>query len=392
MKLIKNGCVYTMEKDIFEHGYIIIDGNKIFETGDMKQLNFQDEDFEEVYDAAGCFVMPGIVDGHSHIGMWEDGLGFEGADGNEETDPVTPHLRAIDAINPMDKNFEEGLNAGITTSVTGPGSANVIGGQFVALKMYGNCIDDMIIKQPAAVKAALGENPKTVYHGKNQAPTTRMSTAAILREALCKTKEYIVCWEEYNNDKEENEKPEIDFKFEALIPVIKKEIPLKVHVHRADDMFTAIRIAKEFDIDITIEHATEAHLVAERISKEGYPLLIGPNLCDRSKPELKNLDAKAAGILEKAGIKPAIITDHPVIPCQYITMCAALAVKEGMSRLAALEAITINPANYCGIGDRVGSLKVGKDADIAVFSGHPFDYMSQICYVFINGECVVNKR
>ncbi len=389
MILIKNGCVYTMKDEIYEKGYVITDGEKIKEVGNMKSLKIPESDFEKIYDVAGCFVMPGIVDGHSHIGMWEDSLGFEGADGNEDTDPVTPQLRAIDAVNPMEKSFYEGLRAGVTTSVTGPGSANVIGGQFVALKMYGNCVDDMIIKHPVAVKGAMGENPKSVYNEKNQAPVTRMGAAALMREALIKASEYNRSLEEYEEDTEENDKPDFDMKSNALLPVLRKQLPMKIHAHRLDDIFTAIRIAKEFDINITLEHATEAHLAAEKIAKEGYPVLIGPNLLDRSKPELKNMDVSAAGILEKAGVKPAIISDHPEIPCKYLTMSAAMAVKGGMSRLEALRAITIYPAEYCGIADRVGSLEAGKDADIAIFSAHPFDYMAETKYVFVNGNCVV---
>ncbi len=391
MILIKNGCVYTMKEDIYEKGYIIICGGKIKEVGSMKTLTMPETDFEKVYDVSGRFVMPGIVDGHSHIGMWEDSLGFEGSDGNEDTDPITPQLRAIDAVNPMDRSFYEGLCAGVTTSVTGPGSANIIGGQFTAVKMYGSCIDDMIIKQTVAMKGAMGENPKTVYNEKNQAPVTRMATAAMMREALIKASEYKKAVEEYEEDSEENDKPDFDMKSEALLPVLKKELPMKIHAHRLDDIFTAIRIAKEFDINITIEHATEAHLAAERIAAEGYPLLIGPNLLDRSKPELKNMDVSAAGILERAGIKPAIISDHPEIPCKYLTMSAAMAVRGGMSRLEALRAITIYPAEYCGIADRVGSLETGKDADIVVFSAHPFDYMAQVEYVFIDGKCVIGE-
>ncbi len=391
MILIKNGCVYTMTGEIYEKGYIITDGEKIKEVGNMKFLKAADSEFEKVYDVSGKFVMPGIVDGHSHIGMWEDSLGFEGSDGNEDTDPITPQLRAIDAINPLDKSFEEGLRAGVTTSVTGPGSANVLGGSFAAVKMYGICVDDMVIKENVAVKGALGENPKTVYNEKNQAPVTRMGAAAMMREALIKATEYKRMLEEYEEDSEENDKPDFDMKSEALLSVLKKEVPMKIHAHRLDDIFTAIRIAKEFNINITLEHATEAHLAAERIAKEGYPVLIGPNMLDRSKPELRNMEPEAAGILELAGLKPAIISDHPEIPCKYLTMSAALAVKGGMSRLEALRAITIYPAMYCGIGDRVGSLEAGKDADIAVFSGHPFDYMTRAELVFVNGRCVVGE-
>lgn len=391
MILIKNGCVYTMAGKIYERGYVLADAGKIVETGDMRKLD-ESLVYGTVYDAGGGFIMPGIVDGHCHIGMWEDSICAEGDDGNEDSEPVTPQLRAIDAVNPRDKTFKEALEAGVTTVVTGPGSANVIGGQFAALKTFGSCVDDMIIKAPAAVKAALGENPKTVHGGKDRQPQTRMATAALLRETLKKAEIYLEDMLRHSSDPENYDKPDYDFKLEALIPVLKKEIPLKVHAHRADDMFTAVRIAKEFDINITIEHATEAHLVADKLAELKIPLIIGPNLGDRSKPELSNLCTEAAGILEKAGLEPAIMTDHPELPCKYITLSAAMAVRDGMSKLAALRAITILPAKYCGIDDRVGSLEPGKDADIAVFNMHPFDYMAKTKYVFSDGKCVFNSN
>lgn len=388
MILLKNGCVYTMAGQNYANGYVVIDGTKIADVGDMTQLAQAEETFEQVYDCTGMVVMPGMVDGHNHIGMWEDGLGFEGDDGNEDTDPVMPHLRALDAVNPLDRAFAEGVRAGVTTSVTGPGSANVLGGQFVALKMTGKCVDDMVVRAPAAMKAAFGENPKTTYHDKNQAPTTRMATAALLREALMKAKEYRRVWDEYRNNPEETDKPEYDIKSDSLLPVLNRSIPLKVHAHRSDDMFTAMRIAKEFDIQITLEHATEAHLMTEYLD-ETVPLLVGPLLTDRSKPELRNLTSGIAGILEQAGLKPAIITDHPEIPVQYLPVSAAIAVREGMPYMAALEAITIRPARYAGIADRVGSLEKGKDADIAVFDGDPLSYTAKAVMVWVNGEKAV---
>ncbi|MBQ9097596.1 MAG: amidohydrolase [Clostridia bacterium] len=366
-----------MEGIIYENGYIIIENGKIKQVGDM--ADFAGGEFDEVYDAEGCYVMPGIVDGHSHIGMEEDSIGFAGDDINEDTDPILPHLRAIDAINPNDKCFREGIEAGVTTSVTGPGSANPIGGQFAAIKMQGKCVDDMIIKAPVAIKAAFGENTKQTYKEKGNMPVTRMGAAALIREALFKAKRYM--------EKSDG----FDMKSESLIPVLKKEIPLKVHAHRLDDMATALRIAKEFDINITFDHATEGHLNTEFIKNAGCPVFIGPIITDRNKPELVNKDDAAAGILEKSGIRTALITDHPEIPCQYIALQAAVAVKNGMSVQSALEAITIVPADACGIGERVGSLKAGKDADIAVFTSVPTDTMSKTVYVFIDGKCVLSR-
>lgn len=383
MLIIKNGILHTMETEPIEHGCVIIQNGKILATGSMDILGNNLD--AEIIDAEGGYILPGLIDAHSHIGMWEDGMGIEGADGNEATDPITPHLRAIDAINPFDRNFDEAIEAGITTAVTGPGSANVIGGQFAAIKLYGKKVDDMIIKAPVAIKVALGENPKSVYSGKNQAPTTRMATAALLREYLLKAGEYRQAMEEYIKSKKDKDKPDYNIKLEALLPVLNKQIPLKIHVHRADDIYTAIRIAKEFDINITLDHCTEAHLIANELAKEPYPILIGPTLCERSKIELKNLTFKAGGILEQAGIRPAIITDHPVIPIQYLTVCAALAVKGGMSEQAALQGITINAARATGIADRVGSISAGKDADIAIFDSHPLNLMSNTRYVFVDG-------
>lgn len=385
MILLKNGCVYTMAGQTYDNGYVAIENGKIAAVGAMDTLQMAESSFEEVHDCKGCIIMPGMVDGHSHIGMWEDGLGFEGDDGNEDTDPIMPHLRALDAVNPLDRAFSEGLRAGVTTSVTGPGSANVLGGQFVALKMAGKCVDDMVVKAPVAVKAAFGENPKSTYHDKNQTPTTRMATAALLRETFMKAKEYQRLLAEYRKNPEEEDKPEYDMKSESLLAVLDKKIPLKVHAHRSDDMFTALRIAKEFDIPITLEHATEAHLMTEYLDGS-VPVLVGPLLCDRSKPELRNLTPEIAGILEAAGLAPAIITDHPETPVQYLPMSAAIAVREGMPYMAALEAVTIRPARYTGIADRVGSLEVGKDADIAVFDGDPLAYSSRAVMVWLNGK------
>ena len=332
--------------------------------------------------------MPGFVDAHCHVGMWEDSVGFEGDDGNETSDPVMPHLRAIDAIYHADRAFVEARENGVTTVVTGPGSANVIGGQFAALKTYGRRVEDMMIKEPVAMKVAFGENPKTAYHDKRQAPMTRMATAALLRENLIKAAEYKELKEEYEADKENCDKPDYDMKMEALLKVLKGEIPLKAHAHRADDILTAIRIAKEFGLAITIEHCTEGYLITDILREENVSVITGPFLTDRSKIELRNQSAKAPGILSKAGIKTAIMTDHPCTPVQYLSLCAAVAVKEGMDETEALRAITINAAEIAGIDDRVGSLEVGKDADIIIIDGHPLELRSRVLYTIINGQVV----
>ncbi|MCX7694671.1 MAG: amidohydrolase [Caloramator sp.] len=385
MILIKNGTVLTMAGKVIEKGCVLVEGSKIKYVGEEKEFSGD----IEVIDAKGGYIMPGMIDAHCHLGMWEDGVGFEGADGNEATDPITPHLRAIDGINPMDKTFKEAYENGITCVCSGPGSANVISGSFAVIKTYGKRIDNMIIKSPAAIKVAFGENPKSTYHEKHEMPTTRMGIAALLRDTLFKAKEYL---NKKENAEEEEDKPDFDMKYESLIPVLKREIPLKVHAHRADDMFTAIRIAKEFNIDLTLDHCTEGHLIADELKEEGYPLIVGPSLSERSKVELRELTFETAGILSRKGIDIAIMTDHGVIPIQYLPLCAALAVKHGMDEMEALKAITINPAKILKIDDRVGSLEVGKDADIVVLDRFPLDVMAKTQCVLIDGKIVYSRE
>lgn len=387
MILIKGGKVFTMEGEILDGGFVLIEKGKISKVGQGEPPG-RYLDTVQLIDAEGMYVMPGFVDAHCHIGLFEDGIGFEGEDGNEATDPITPHLRAIDAINPMDRAFEEAVRGGVTTAVTGPGSANVLGGEFVAVKTVGGSVEDMVIKNPVAIKCAFGENPKRVYYEKKTAPMTRMATAALLREALMKAKRYM---ERKERAKEEDKQPELDVKMESLVRVLRKELPLKAHAHRADDIMTALRIAREFDIDITIEHCTEGHRITETLVREGRGLVVGPGLTSRSKYELRDLTFKTPGILSAAGLDIAIMTDHPVIPIQYLPVCAALAVKEGMDEYKALEAITINAARISGIADRVGSLLPGKDADIAIFDGHPFNYTTKARYVIVNGNLVYSN-
>ena len=369
-------------------GYILISQGKIKEIGSMTKSPGD----RDVIDAEGKIVMPGLVDSHTHIGIMEDSLGFEGDDANELTDPVTPHLRAIDGINHADRAFEEARQWGVTTVVSGPGSGNVICGQFAALKTFGRSVDEMVIKQPCAMKVAFGENPKTVYHEKSHTPSTRMATAAILREQLFKAKEYMEAWEDYHKDSEENDKPEYDIRMEALIPVLNRELVVKIHAHRADDILTAIRIAKEFNLRYTIDHCTEGYMIADILKEQKVRVILGPLLTERSKIELKNQNIEAPGILAKYGVPVAIMTDHPCVPEQHLLLCAGVAVREGMSEEDALRAITINAAQAAGIEDRVGSLEVGKDADLVVFSGHPFDYRTKVELTMINGKVVYQRN
>lgn len=387
MTIIKNAHILTMsDTGEIKNGYIIITNEKIDDVGEMTSIPDLSE--AEVIDADGAFVTPGMVDAHSHIGMWEDGLNFEGSDGNEETDPITPHLRAIDAVNPMDKAFAEAAAAGITTVITGPGSANPIGGQLLAMKTVGSCVDKMKILEPLAIKAAFGENPKSVYNEKSQTPTTRMAVAAQIREALFKASEYMEQISKAETDDDE-EMPDFDMKLEALLPVMKGELPLHVHAHRADDIFTAIRIAEEFDLKLVLVHATEGHLICDELKEKNIPVLAGPILTDRSKPELKNMSEITPAALTSAGIKTAIITDHPETPQKHLAICAGMAVRYGMSASDAMHAITSVPAEICGIGDRVGKIAVGYDADIIVWNGAPLDITSTPRLVLCDGNKVV---
>lgn len=391
MLLIKNAKIITMAEKNYENGFVLVEDQKITCIGSMENMP-EIKAPDTIIDAEGMILLPGLVDSHCHIGMAEDSVGFEGDDVNEMTDPVTPQLRAIDGVYHEDKSFAEAYQNGITTVITGPGSANVIGGQFAALKTYGRIVDDMIIKAPCAMKIAFGENPKTVYNEKHQPPTTRMATAALLREQLYKAKEYLEALNEYESDKEENDKPEFDMKLEALIPVIKRELVVKAHAHRADDIFTAIRIAKEFNLDITLDHCTEGWMIPDKIKESGYDVILGPILTDRSKIELKNQSTKAPGVLSNAGVDVAIMSDHPCVPIQHLMLCAALAVRDGMSEKNALKAITINAAKSVRLESRIGSLEIGKDADMVLYSGHPFDYLSKVKMTFIDGRIVYENK
>ena len=392
MLLIHNGKIKTMTDIDYENGYILVDNDKIIAVGqDVSEVeNLLRADIIKI-DAKGGYVLPGLIDAHSHIGMWEDSVGFEGDDGNESTDPVMPQLRAIDAVYHADRSFVEAYESGVTTVVTGPGSANVIGGQFAALKTYGRCVDEMILKQPIAMKVAFGENPKTVYNEKHQAPMTRMATAAILRESLFEAREYKQRLDSFKKNPDEYDKPDFDFKNEALIQVLNKEIPLKAHVHRADDIMTAIRIAKEFDVDITLDHCTEGYLIKDILAQSGLSAIVGPMLTDRSKIELRNQNLKTPAILSKQGMKVAIMTDHPCVPVQHLCLCAAIAAREGMDEKEAMKAITINAAEIVGISDRVGSIQKGKDADIVIYDGNPFDLKSHVQKTIINGIVVYER-
>ncbi len=385
MLLIKNGRIYTMAGPVIENGSILIDKGKILEVG----ADLAEPPACEIIDVAGRMVTPGFVEAHCHLGMRESSVGSEGTDNNESVDPITPHLRAIDGINPMDITLEEAYQAGVTTAITGPGSANVIGGTAAAIKTFGHRVDDMIVKFPVAMKVAFGENPKRCYGGQNKTPVTRMGTAALLRETLFKTQLYLTKKEKALA---ENKVPDFDMKLEAMLPVLRREIPLKAHAHSADDIFTAIRIAKEFNLAITLDHCTDGHLIAADLAREKMVAIIGPTFGHRTKYEVKNKSWQTPRILCEAGVKIAITSDSPVMPLHQLPLYAGLAHKAGLSETAALQAITINPAEICGIADRVGSLVPGKDADIAIFDKNPLkDLDCQTIMTLIDGVIVYQK-
>jgi imidazolonepropionase-like amidohydrolase len=388
--LIYNAKIKTMVGDDIENGYVEFHGGKITAIGITPEAVTETD-----INANGLTLYPGFIDAHSHVGVFENGLGFEGTDANEITEPITPHLRAIDMINPRDFSFEEAVKAGITSVISGVGSANPMGGELLAMKTYGaKQIDKLIIKSPAALKMALGENPKTNYHERDEMPTTRMATAAVIREQLYKAKRYMEQLQKYNNLKntdDEIDPPEYDIKNEALIPLLRREINAHIHCHRADDIFTAIRLSKEFNFGYVIVHATEGGIIADELKAENTRCIVGPIICERSKPELANLHIDNAAKLHKAEVEIALCTDHPVTPVQYLPLTAGLAIKGGMPEDAALKAITINAAKICGIADRVGSIEVGKDADFVLFDGKFYDYMKEPEMVFVDGKLFVSN-
>lgn len=378
--LIKHAQIYDAVHPQPYVGDVLIHGTIIQAIG--PQLSAPGE---EELDAQGLRLYPGFIDAHSHLGLDNYGMGFEGHDYNEMGDILAAHLRGIDSFNPLELGVRRALEGGVTTVGTGPGSANVLGGTFFAVKTHGNCVDDMVLRDPVAMKCAFGENPKRCYQSKGN--SARMSTAAKLREMLFAAQDYLARKEAAGDDP--LKKPKYDMKLEALIPVLKGEIPLKAHAHRADDICTAIRIAKEFGVNMTLEHCTEGHLIPEVVARSGFPAAVGPTLTNASKIELVNKTFETPGVLARAGVQVSIITDNPVIPQSYLSLCAGLAVKAGMDPFEALKAITINPAKHLGVEDRVGSLEPGKDADLVLVDGDPMVSDSHIRCVWINGEKVV---
>lgn len=377
MLLIQNGLIHDAVNPEPYPADIQIDQGKIVQIGASLPV----PEGAEILDASGFSIYPGFVEAHCHTGLDGYGIGYEGQDYNEYNDPVTPQLSAVDGINPLDPSIEKARHAGVTCMAVGPGSSNAIGGAFAVLKTYGCRIDSMLVRFPAAMKTAFGENPKRCY--KDKGITSRMTTAALIRDALSRAKQYEEKKKAAAGDV--SKMPPYDSKLEALLPLLHKEIPMKAHAHQANDFFTALRIAREFDLDLTLEHVTEGHLVAEELAKENVPLAVGPTLGHASKFELQHKNWITPGVLAKAGCQVSIITDAPVIPQEYLPLCAGLAVKAGMDPFQALQAITINPARHLGVADRVGSLEAGKDADLVITDGNPFSVETNVNYVLIDG-------
>lgn len=373
MLLIQHGTLHTMESDDPIRADLLIEDGKIAKIA----RKIYPEKAIQILNAEGLHIYPGFVDAHSHIGIAEEQTTAQTDSSNEGTNPVTPFIRAIDGINPMDSAFHNALAAGITGVMVGPGSSNPIGGQFAFIKTYGRCVDDMVVLAPAAIKLAFGENPMSTYGTNGTMPATRMGTASVIREELFRAQQYL-----------ENRHAQKDYRLECYRELFEGKIPLKAHVHRADDVFTAIRIAKEFGLELTLDHCTEGHLIAEEIAASGFPAIVGPSLASRTKEEVAYSDFKTPGILHKAGVTVALTTDHPVSRIQYLPLCAALAAKEGLGEQAALRAITIDAAKICRVDHRLGSLKEGKDADLAIYDRNPLEVASSVKATVISGKIV----
>ncbi|MBN2002782.1 MAG: amidohydrolase [Anaerolineae bacterium] len=397
MLALTNAKIMTVACGTLERGIILIDAGRIVAVGEALEIP---EDARRM-DVTGKVITPGLIDAHTHVGLSGDSVGREHSDSNETSDPITPHMRALDAVDPLSPEFQDLLEAGITTVLTGPGSANLIGGQWVCLKTAPQAnLAEMVLLEPAGMKMALGENPKHAYGNHKKAPASRMGNAALLRSALVEAQNYMATWDRYEHESiayraktawgteaSEPTPPARDIKLEALVSVLRREMKCRIHAHQTNDILTAIRIAEEFNLDITIEHATEGYLVADLLAAKGIPVTVGPIFTGRYKHELRSKHHKNPGILCRAGVKVALQVDG-ASSTQYLAFSAALAVRGGMPEDEALKAITLNAAEIIGVADRVGSLEPGKDADLVVFSGHPFDYRTQVELVFVNGAMV----
>ncbi|MGB7999096.1 MAG: amidohydrolase [Anaerobacillus sp.] len=377
MKLFKNATIVVGTGETLENANLLIEGKIIRQVGHFSHENSE----TEIIDVNGRVISPGLIDVHTHLGVHEEGIGLEGHDFNETSSAITPEVRALDGINPADQGFQDARGAGVTTVQVLPGSANVIGGEMVTLKTEGKIVDQMIIREPSGMKAAFGENPKRLHGQKGKAPITRMAIASMFRQELRRAKQYM---KKIDN----KEAVEDNLGLENLVKVLRKEIPLRAHAHRADDIVTFLRLAREFDINITIEHCTEGHQIPDYVAASGAPAAVGPTLSTRSKIELADKGWHTPGILSKAGVPVSITTDHPVVGIENLLQSAALAVKHGMEETEAWKAITINAAKHLGVEEHVGSLEEGKDADFVIWDGDPFDMRTRLSATYINGALV----
>lgn len=384
MLAIVNGELWTVSRGKIKGGTVLIDRGRIVAAEDRVPL----PEGTEVVDAGGCPVTPGIIDAHTHLGISEEGIGFEGADYNEKADPITPYLRALDGINPEEMGLADALSGGVTACAVAPGSANVLGGTMVAIRTKGNIIDDMVLRQPVGLKAAFGENPKRIYHEQKKSPMTRMATAGLLRKALLEARTYGEKRRSGASPEEKGAPPAPDLGLEALLGVLERRYPLRAHAHRADDIMTAVRVADEFGLELVVEHATEGHKVAAELARRNIPVVVGPLLTSRAKYELRDRTARTPRILHEAGVRFALMTDHPVVPVQFLPLCAGLAVREGLPEDVALRSITLTAAEILGLADRLGSLDGGKEADLVVWSGHPLEVRTKTLLVISGGEVV----
>jgi imidazolonepropionase-like amidohydrolase len=379
---ISGGTIVPIVGDEIQRGTVLIRDGRIAAVGETVAIPAG----ALVVDATGKWVLPGFIEAHGHVGVSEEAEGWAGQDTNELTEPVTAHVRAIDAINPADMGFRDAISGGVLAVNVNPGSGNPIGGQTVAMKCWGRTVDEMALRQPSGMKSALGENPKRVYGEQKKTPSTRLGTAAVIRGALVDAANYLRRIEAEEAKPEAERKPvDRDLKLEALGLVLRREIPWRQHCHRADDIATALRIADEFGYNLVIDHGTEAHLLADILAARDIPVVIGPLLTSRSKVELRNRSLANPGRLAKAGVTIAITTDHPVVPVNFLVHQASLAVKDGLDRETALRALTINPARIAGVDDRLGSIEPGKDADLVIWSGDPLDVLSRAERAFIAG-------
>lgn len=374
MIAIKGGTILTMDAmGIIERGTILVEGEHIKKLGSSVKVP---RGCTQV-DAQGLYISPGFIDAHTHIGLEEEIYRLEGNDVNEINDPVAPQLKAVDGVNFLDLAFQDALRGGVTRTLCLPGSANIIGGQGVFLKNHADLAGNMVYREPWGLKAALGENPKRVYAGQKKTPSTRMANASLLREALFTGQRLL------EKDKLE---PREAFKYESLFRVLKREIPLRVHAHRADDILTALRIRDEYQLDLIIEHGTEAHLVADELKRRGVPVCLGPLLVNRAKVEMKEVSFKNAARLQELGVEFCLVTDHPVVPVEQLRVCASLAVRAGLDAEVALQSITASPARILKVDEELGSIRSGKRADLVAFEGHPLDFRSRVKWVMVDGR------